>query len=302
MWLSNKPGLTGFRDLHARYLREITGGDTSTVNQILVGLKPGKLTCDRLYAEAERLIRSEAYRDQLRGQVEKLDQIGRRLLLTLLSGQFIDCQKNQHACEQLLLTGVAREEETEGLRFLRLKNWAIESALRHHWRAFSDLLNGSVYDQYAEFVPPITCLNRDAYGFICEIENLLRNVTIQRLHLYVGDQHPLAGLYTSVKRNQSLRTEFERAEKWRAETLCNPWVDTHSALASFSQTGDVLEWIAYLRYRCHDPVGQSLAAVKHDMKGFKDIRDAVTHNQIISETSYDTLLRIRDKLYRALVN
>ena len=301
-WLSNKSGITGFRDLHSQYLWEITEGDNSMVSQILAGLEPGKLTCDRLYAEAERLVCSEAYRDQLRGQVEKLDQLGRQFLFTLLSGQFIDCQKHQHAWEQLLLTGLAREEQTEGLRFLRLKNWAIESALRHHWQSYSDLLQGSVYDQYKEFVPPITCLNRDAYGFICEIENLLRNLAVQRLYLYAGDKHPLASVFCSADSGKPIQSEYDRAAAWRTKTLGNPYVDTHLALTSYSQTKHLREWIDRLIDRFNDPLCTNLSTLRSDMSGFNDIRDAVTHNQIISETSYDTLLLIRNKLYRALVS
>ena len=245
-------------------------------------------------------MRADAYCARLRGQIDKLNTPGRRLLATLLSGRLADCGKTGGAGEQLLLSGLAREDRVGELRLLRLKNWVIESGLRYHWASLSDLLEGDVYTAYGEFVPPITCLNRDAYRFICEIENLLRNFAIERLHLYAHGQHPLQIVPYAGNDKYKHDNEYESADAWRTRTATREYVSTHSATSSFSTTPQVQAWIDHLRRQYKDPLSSRFVSLEKDMAAFRAIRDAVNHNQIISEESYATLLRIREALYRAL--
>jgi hypothetical protein len=302
-WLQGGREIGAIESVHSRYLWELTAGDTRTIAEVLRRLPSSTVSCEALYAAADTLVKSQPFAKSLRAQADQLSHQAQLCLGKMLEGLFVDGVSQPSLEEELSLSGFARAINQPWGRVVRFRNWVIESAVRYHWRFFRELFHASAFTNYEELIPPVICLNRDAYEFICEIENLLRNLVVMRLGTHQTDKHPLVGVYTDQKQkreNGELEDEFTRASKWRKRVQETPYVDTHAALISFSQTKHLMDLVGQLVYHYKDPVFVRLEPMMSDLGGFKDIRDAVEHNQVISEKSYDTLLRIRTRLYEAL--
>lgn len=219
----------------------------------------------------------------------------------MLEGYFLDGNCHQTLREELILSGFTRLDEQTIPNLIRSRNWVIDSTIRFHWKYFKEIIPVSVFTEYKELIPPLTFLNRNAYEYICEIENLLRNLVIMRLSIYSKSSHPLKDIFTS-QNNGNWKDEFTQATEWHHERVQkSTYVDTHSALISFRQTKHLLEIVNLLMFNEKDPLFLKLLPIRQDLEALKDIRDAVAHNQIITEESYETLLRVRTELYNAFV-
>lgn len=291
------------KPIHAVYLWELTSGDAPAVNEIIGCLPQQPVACERLYQAAETLIRSGASAERMESRLKSLSAQALETLSRMLKGYHPLAVKQPRVRDELILSGLGRVVD-EGIgRVLRPKNWLVESTIRHHWARLSRLFPGLANTHYEDLIPPISCLNREAYNLICEIENQLRNLVMLRLQVFANGRHPLHGIVTRETNPPDkpyAADEFMRASRWRTRVEHDAYVDAHAALISFSQTRHLIGLIDYLIDEKHDPVLLLLDPLRRDLDGFKDIRDAVTHNQLISEKSYDTLLRIRQALYTAI--
>jgi hypothetical protein len=300
-WL-NQQNISGtVKSFHAQYLWEITAGDLNSASEILRRMGSRFISCDTIFNSAEELVSSQPYAKLLRDRAAQLSKDARFYLGKLLEGYFLDGNNHQSLREELLLSGFIRVDEQTIPSLIRFRNWVIESTIRYHWKYFKEMIPVSVYTEYKELIPPLTYLNRTAYEFICEIENLLRNQVMMRLSIYSKNSHPLMEVYTNQK-NDKLIDEFTQATEWYKDRVKNSkYVDTHAALISFRQTKHLLEMINHLIYTEKDPLFLKLKPIRQDLDALKDVRDAVAHNQIITEESYEILLRVRKALYRAFV-
>lgn len=283
--------------IHGRYLWEMTSGDEWTIQEVLSRLPDDAVTCDKLYSAAASLIQDERFGDELRRRVLQCSSPSRALLAKLLEGYLVDAGKNAELADELRVYGLVKAEAHAGLAYpqIRIKNWVMESAFRYHRSFFEGLVPARLHSGHDEFVPPIQCLNQDAYAYIYEIETLLRNLVIGRLGMRDPSKHPLQ----NERLGNSSQDEFSRASKWREQVAGSKYVDTNAPLIGFTTTGQLIELVEKLiLYK--DPLFIALQPLVDQFKGFKEIRNAVAHNQIISEASYDILLSIRAHLYSAL--
>jgi len=300
-WLLEQEFSGTAKDFYAHYLWELTAGDLNSANEIIRRLGSKIINCGTIFDAAEELVSSKPYARLLRDEVAQLSQSALIYLGKLLEGYFINGNSVLALREELLLSGFVRSDEQTIPGLLRFRNWVIESTIRLHWKYFKEIIPVSVFSDYKELIPPLTFLNQNAYNFICEIENLLRNQVMLRLNIYSNSSHPLKDIYTN-QHNGTFKDEFTQAKEWHRDRVQKSmYVDTHAALISFRQTKHLLEMINRLMYTQKDPVFLKLQPIKQDLEALKDIRDAVAHNQIITEESYETLLRVRQALYNSFV-
>lgn len=301
--LRSRLPVPSLKRIHAQYLWELTSGDAPAVNEIIAGLPQQPVTCEGIYQATENLIRSL---DNAERMALRLNALSTRALETfgrMLAGYHPVAARQPAVRDELILGGLGRIADEGGSWVLRIKNWLVESTMRYHRARFNSTLPRLSETSYEDLIPPVSCLNREAYNLICEIENQLRNLVMLRLQVFATGRHPLQGVVTRETNPPDkpyAADEFLRASRWRAKVEHDTYVDPHAALISFSQTRHLIGLIDYLIDEKHDPFLSLLDPLRKDLDSFKDIRDAVTHNQLVSEKSYDTLLKIRQALHTAL--
>jgi hypothetical protein len=295
---------SGIKPIHALYLWELTSGDAPAVNEIIQCLPQQTISCESIYNAADTLIRSQFYADKMEARLSTLSAQALETLGRMLTGYHPVAARQPAVRDELILSGLGRVVDEGNGWALRFKNWLAESTIRHHRARYDKQVPDLTYPYYEELIPPVSCLNREAYGLICEIENQLRNLVMLRLHAFANGRHPLWGVVTKETNRQDTPStdEYTRASRWRARVQRDAYVDTHAALISFSQTRHLIGLIDYLIDEKDDPFLGLLDPLRDDLAGFKNIRDAVTHNQVISEKSYDLLVKIRQALYANITN
>ncbi len=290
------------RDIHVRYLHELTLGDADAMERVLVGMFGATTSCDAMRDVAAAIVESEEYITEVERRLRLCIPGAQALLPQLLNERPISYDRYSSAAESLLLSGLVRIDTIGTTRLVVLRNWLIESVLRRQQARFGALLPGDVYRPVAELMPPIRCLNIEAYAIICEIENLLRNLIMCRLGLTSRRMHPLQGMLENRydDRLNYAADQYTRSSEWRKRFAAKAHVDSHAALVSYSRTGDVLDLIAWLAEQ-GDPITRRLTpGVRQQLSELKDVRDVVMHNQILSERSYNQLCDIREHVYQAL--
>ncbi len=310
--------------IHSQYLWELTRGDRMTINYLLLENKQPLLNCEEIFKSCLQIIEgSHAFVSMLELKLKVLSENAKEVLSELLDGYWRSISTRDDLAEELMSSGLVERYATGPITTFRFKNWVTESAIRHHKEQLSHVFTFKSFGNYREIIPPVTCLNRSAYAYICEIENLLRNDIILRLSIINSSEHPLMGINTSrsvaedlkrierIKkkeaRNESVSEEekktisaYEIAKKWRDEIANNKYVDAHASLVSYIQTIDLLNILNTLATR-KDVWANHVKFNNKDTNALKEIRDVVMHNQVITEASYDFLEKVRDDLYKALI-
>jgi hypothetical protein len=281
--------------IHARYLRELTAGDPATTKALLSYLNDAVIRCSDLAQAAEQVIRDERWAEYIAAALTQLSLSAREKIVALLQGYFVHIQPHGNLEDELLLSGLVRLDEQPFSRVLRLKNWVIEAALRYRARRFSPFLGDGIFQNHIELIPPTYCLNQEIYALLSEIETQLRNLVRIRL----GDRqdpHPLQGLNSEEHPyTGELSDQYQRAIKWRNRVQDSRWVHTQASLISYTDTTELLGLIEHLLTQ-GDPVVSRLRDMRASLQGFKAIRDAVMHGQIVTEDSLDKLVEIRREL------
>lgn len=291
----------GAKYIHALYLWEITMGERFTTSMVIKGMKQSINLSQSIYYSAVQLIETHDFVELVKERISALSSLSLHALGCMLDGIYIDSHSNKELLDELRLSGLIRFQKDGSVEGVRFKNWIIDSTVRCNSEVFKDMIEFSSFKDYQELIPPITCINREAYAVICEIENYLRNIIILRLSILQPNQaHPLVGIRTGLTNTKgSYKDEYERTKKWRDENAASGYVETHDAQMSYLQTADLIELVDQLIYE-KDPIILLLLPVRKKLSAVKRIRDAVAHNQIISESSYMFLLDLKEELLQAL--
>lgn len=299
-------------DLHERYLWELTDGDPWAAVGVYEQVKnEGRITCDVLAAGAARFASSSACQRELLRRYERTSPEARAVLHRLLEGGYVfGGRVLRRELEELELYGWLTFEPSGDKRIGRLRSWVLEHALRSSTGTLRSRLPASVFMRPDELLPPVRCLNQDAYECVCSIENLLRNLVVLRRHAAdaqkgVVHAHPLVGQRTSTLLAGAVRhaDEHARLEASRRHFLEDKGLAvTHAPLISFSTTQPILDLIEQMAIGEQDAVLANLrkVIVRDDLARFKAIRDAVAHNQMVSESARTFLRDMRARLVHAL--
>ena len=300
------------RNLYARYLWELTNGDDWAVRETLqIVAEKSQVDCDVLAESAQEFAVGGVCQRELLRRYERTSPEARAMLHSVLEGGLIvveHAMRREH--EELDLNGWIRFDGQGGKRIGRLRSWVVEYALRRSMGVLRSRLPASVFFDADELLPPVRCLNQDAYECVCEIENLLRNLVVIRLH--VADVaagrarvHPLQGQRTSTLMAGAVKhaDEYARADATRRHFLEDKDLRlTHAPAIAFSTTQPVLELVEQLAISEKDPVVSRLGKLiaRDDFSRFKALRDAVAHNQMVSESARTFLRDLRVRLVNAL--
>lgn len=302
-------------ELHARYLWELTGGDpwaaTAVAREVRATNAASRITCDELADAAVRFAASGVCQRELLQRYERTSTEARAVLHRVLQGGYVVGGRTlRRELEELELLGWVTFEAGGDRRIGRLRSWVLEYALRGGAGSLRSRLPASVYAHADELLPPMRCLNQDAYESVCEIENLLRNLVLMRRHAAdvqagVTRVHPLVGQRTSTLMSSTMRyaDEHARLEASRRHFLDDKGLAvTHAPLISFSTTQPVLDMIEQMVIGEQDEVLSNLRKMiaRDDLVRFKSLRDAVAHNQMVSETARTFLRDLRARLVHAL--
>jgi hypothetical protein len=299
-------------ELHERYLWELTDGDPWAATGVANEVKHANaITCDVLAAGAARFATSGTCQRELLRRYERTSQEARTVLHGVLQGSYvIGGRMLRRELEELELFGWIKFEGNGEKRIGRLRSWVLEYALRSSTGTLRSRLPAAVFLRPDELLPPMRCLNQDAYECVCEIENLLRNLVVIRRHAAdalsgTTRAHPLVGQRTSTLMAGQVRhpDEHARLEASRRHFLEDKGlVVTHAPLISFSTTQPVLDMIEQMAIGEQDPVLSNLRKViaRDDLVRFKSLRDAVAHNQMVSESARTFLRDLRARLAYAL--
>jgi hypothetical protein len=301
-WLTTALDVGTVHDIHARYLHELTSGDADALQRIIAGMYGATTSCDAMRDVSAAIVGSEEYIAAVEQRLRLCIPAARAMLPNLLNERALAYDPYSPAADSLLLSGLVRVHTVGTLPLITLRNWLVESVLRQQRNRFAALLPGDFYPTTAELIPPIRCLNVEAYTIICEIENLLRNLIMCRLGVTAHRAHPLQGMLENRydDRLKYAADQYTRSSEWRQRFVAKAHVDAHAALIGYSRTGDVLDLIAWLADN-GDPIVRRLTpGVRQQLGELKDIRDVVMHNQVLSERSYNLLCDIREHVYQAL--
>jgi hypothetical protein len=285
--------------IHAEYLWELTNGDPWCVSQIMLTLK--SISCGEIFDNCIKMSQSEEFSSEMKAKIQNLSVTAKKYLGNLLLGMRISCNGHIEATNELILSGLCRLIRRNETDLIEIKNWVIECAIRGKGDFYQEEGLPCIYKDFNQLIPPITCLNREAYNYICEIENLLRNQVILRLFENQKDKgnHPLVGITTNQSASYSDNISedmFTRSSKWYKDRVkMSKYVDTHTALIGFTGLPNLIEIIKKL-IREKDPVIIKLKPFLENFNALKDIRDAIAHNQLISEKSYQLVVNLRDNL------
>jgi hypothetical protein len=301
-----KYGKEKIKSLHAQYLWEITRGDREVVQFILDKMQP-ILTCENLLLTCFHLIEHcSDFIDIVHKKIENLSDESINLLSNLLGGYWMGRIENKDVLEQLLSSGLISERTDLDSVVISFKNWVFESSIRFNANIMG--FESGIYRNYKELIPPATCINREAYLVICDIENILRNTVILREDILDPKKiHPLEGLMVGRTNKITLADGtkketnkiYELALEWQKKVKNNNNVSAHAALVSYIQTGDLIDLFNHL-VRYNDPIAKKLNLIRTNIVALKDIRDSVAHSQVITEDCYDFLVLVKKNLLRML--
>ncbi len=303
-WLVGTAKHTPQRLIHAEYLHEMTQGSVACLSAILQHLGESPINCAGLLRAAESLFADQQWIDTIRSHIVNLSDNARQQLGVLLNGQFLSVRQFCVLEDELNIFGLVRVDKVDELRLLRLHNWLIECTLRRHWNVFQPIVGSDVFRDDSELLPPTQVIDRGAFALLTEIESLLRNIVVVRLTGQQGKAHPFVGLNLEVKRRGPIgdpeyEDQYTRSTKWKKSVGNSRFVDTHGALISYTDIKDLLGLLDHL-FSVNDHVTEPLRWIRPKLNGFKEIRDAVMHGQIITEESLDNLIEIRQDLYERL--
>ena len=288
----------GPKRIHAQYLLELTNGDPWCVTQIISSMKA--YTCDEIYNKSIELAQSEPFYSKVALKIKGLSSNARKYLENLLLGMKVYSNGHTDITNELVLSGLCHLVKRSGNELIEIKNWIIENAIRGKSCHDPEIGMDRIFNNFYELIPPITCINKEAYDITCEIENVLRNQVILRLYANQDDKdkHPLVGIYTyknMAEWDNPNDDMFIRAGTWKKKVDSSRYVDTHSALIGFTNLPNLIEIMKKL-IRENDPVFVKLKPYTDKFNALKDIRDAIAHNQLLSEQSYNFVGNLRDQL------
>ena len=289
--LSEVRGEWNIKHIHARYLWELTNGEPWTTFRVATMTKGASLTCDVLSAKAILLGESTELRDDIERRLEQCSRSALSMLSQLLERGMIRVSGRLVEAEQLLIMGLARKDETDEA-ILLMGNWVFESTLRKHSHTFKKLLGSSVYAKKEELLAPVRCLNQEAYRVICEVENQLRNLSIIRLSAKIRGGHPLRVLDSTDVFDRATQTMRNEAKRFRERP------GQGAPLVSYLDPEDLIKIVMDLAFD-NDPVFGELKTRENSLREFVGIRNAVAHNRVISESSYNVLIEFRAMLFHA---
>jgi hypothetical protein len=301
-------------DLYGRYLYELTSGDPWAVQGTLATLRTrGEVSCDALAEAAQAFARAPACQRELLRRYEGLSAAARAVLHRVLQGGYaLGGRTLSRELEELELSGWLTFVKTsdDERRIGRLRSWVVEYGLRRSDGALRGNLPAGIYKNADELLPPVRCLNQDAYEIVCEIENHLRNLVLLRRHVLDAAQgavksYPLVGQRTStlMAGSQNYADEHQRMQASRRHFLDDKGlVVTHAPLISFSTTQPLLDLIGQMAVTDQDDVLIHLRKIidQGALDRFKELRDAVAHNQLVSERALHFLRDLRARLLNAL--
>jgi hypothetical protein len=295
-------------DYKIKYLLEISGGCYSIVDYIIKNTDHN-YCCDEIRDKSYKYADEDYFVDNLIESLNSLSEDSKKMILNSLNNRIVKFKNNKET-EELLLSGIMKISQLNGLNILVLRSWIHQVALRKNERVRELFGSDKIYCKITEIIPPTPSLNKKAYEIVLEIENRLRNFLVVYLNEY-GDQntHPFEKLndLNKLNINWAKDTLFDEItyQKKRIKDLHSDYVDAYSSLSSFLSLNDIISILfskneskeinTYLNKLFID--NEENKSMFHK---FRIIRNQVAHNNIVTESMINELNYINEKIINIL--
>jgi hypothetical protein len=287
--------------LAGRFLHELTGGHPAATQDVLAELAPGASGFVDLLKAAQVAAQRGPAGQRLLAAWQALPESThaplRRLLLEqppAARGRPIDLLRLENA-------GLARFTQIGDQEYAVFRSWYVEQLARHHAAELG------IQDSAIQTIPSrelsarVTEVNLEAYRLIYDIETQARNfLTVQLSAETPPGKHFLEGRGQKYnKKANALDDIYAEALEWQAESQRNGTGADLNPLISYLSTstlGQLLARMGRQRARSQwEAIGEALIELA-------PVRNAVMHNQLIDDASFERLYRLQADIYIALNN
>lgn len=229
---------------------------------------------------------------------QRLPDTSKGMLKALVNAQRIQVSAADDDADELVTAGLASRVESGGHIYLRLRSWYVELLARCHCRELG-IPGVDVTVPLADLMPTATWLNVQAYALIHETENLIRNFLVLQLS---GPGREDGGYLKGRGRKFDIdagvsNDAFDRATTWRQKKARTEVGAGSKPLLAFLSTRDLAGILSELASQTGVTTWNGIARALLDLS---DVRDAVMHNQLISDADYEELQSLRTSIYAAL--
>jgi len=284
-------------------LFELTGGHPAAALEIVQQIPAGQLKLRALLRATERAAKDGAAAQALLRAWQRLPLATRTVVRQLLLQRHGAATIAAEHVDRLLTTGIARRDRVGGGYYLSFRSWYAELLVRQHLSELDLADERSAVVQLDQLIPAIAALNVEAYRLIHDIENTVRNfVTIQLcLQQDAAASHILTGRVQQSRydaRGQRVYEDaYQRAAEWQARSVQRGLPTEFNPLLVYCSTGDLAALVDEINLQLRRPGWSSIAAALRNLQG---LRDAVMHNQVLSDDALEQLAELRAAIYECL--
>jgi len=294
-WLERTHG--DIDHIYGHLLFELAGGHPGVAAEILDHLPDDKLSLLNFLAATKKAASEGKLRRRLISTWRKLPEGVKELLEKLAIRRHLSTNLSSTIIDQILISGLVGRDRVGTEDYLSFRSWYIELVFRLHITELD--FSGNKYHkiQIEELVPPVTTLNTEAYRVIHDIENTARNFVAIQFSLCQDDNsHILRGKNEKIVSGQT-EDQFQRANQWQAQSKRKGIFTEQNPLLAYCSTSDLANLIRKISIEIDSKAWEDISEAVQDLV---PIRDAVMHNQLISDQDLGKIYRLRNSIYDAL--
>ncbi|MCB0130590.1 MAG: hypothetical protein KDD78_07070 [Caldilineaceae bacterium] len=182
------------------------------------------------------------------------------------------------------------------IRYLTFSSWYVELILRFRGDELEiDIDKDKQLTYIQELMPTIRAVNWHAYDVVNDIENQIRNFVVLKAHDMVETQGHFLNFKVRVgKRKQNIH---KKAINWRTDSIAKSINADLNPLVAYCSTRELAATVDLLASRLKSGAWKAIA---DSLRSVADIRDAVMHNQLITEHELLKLETLQNEIYSAL--
>lgn len=314
--LGQDSGIDKLKDLHIKYIKEITNGCYAIVKYIIDNINQEKITCDEIYKICINYSKENYFKESVQKVLDEMPKDSLQILNTLLKGRFVKYDSNDIKLQKLLLSGLTAKSILNNIEILKINSWVHEYTLRKN-NIYRDIFlkaiddNDIYYSTVNELIIPTPTINDYAYSYVLEIENQLKNLIIFKFHEKNENKndHPLslANSLGIVKNGFIEGSVYETCKIQRNLSIGkhNQFNDSKSSLNTFLNPQVIINVISENStigfYEYFKDIFPDQILLKKNLKKWQSIRNMVAHNNIISESTLIELEEVKDNLFKSFI-
>ncbi len=287
----------GTRPIMGKIIHEITGGNPSVILGILDRVGGRDLSLDNLTQATRAYAIDGNVSLELAELWSHMPTEAKKILLNIILKRrilgFIPAEIKQ----LLMCAGLISETIIEDREYIGLRSWYVELVVLTHANniGLSDPRIDNINPM--EFVPELTVINHEAYQVINDIENRVRNFAVRQRYQLCSEPHNTDPLDVDITIRGGKKNIADVIRKWKARSEERGMLVDINPRIVYSTT-------SHLRGLLEEIAGQMNSVdwlnIALSIDEMRDIRDAVMHNQIISDRHLERLYQLRASIYMAL--